>query len=314
MIKYALNIEPEKFEPGLDYTDGIVFSGSCFSDHIALRMTECRFHVFSQPNGVVFNPISIADAFQRLNGRDYSKDDLVHYNGLWHSKYHHGSFSEIDEAAVLKKANHTLHELKRHMEGASFLFITFGSAYVYEHTQTGELYANCHKIPQKAFRKRRLSVEEIVLCWSDLISSLKGAYPQLRIVFTVSPVKHLRDGVIENTISKSTLFMAIHQLMKQETSLLYFPAWELVNDDLRDYRFYEQDGAHPNAMAMAYVYEKFKAAVYDKATIVYTEEVEQFNQMCRHRFLREDGEAYLQFMRSIESKRNELNLKYGLEL
>lgn len=315
MIRYNLNTEIQPFSPALDFHDAVVLTGSCFSDHIASRMKESYFSVFSQPCGVVFNPVSMAEPFKRaLQSFDFNEHDLLHHNGLWHSKHHHGSFSEPGKPDVLRKANHMLHELKRALHASRYLFITWGTAWVYDLADGGGIVANCHKIPQDRFNKRLLGVHDIVEAWHGVMEWIKTFNHNLEVVFTVSPVKHLRDGVVENNLSKSLLFSALHELRQTHAHMKYFPAFELVNDDLRDYRFYEKDGAHPNALAIDYVYDKFKTAVYSPETQTYATDIEQYLRMSRHRLLREDGEEYVQFMKKLEDTRTLLNSRYDIEL
>ncbi len=315
MIRYSLNIDVKGPAQGIDYRDGLVFAGSCFSEHIADRLKLLGFSVFSQPNGIVFNPISLADPFQRIFGKgDYKDEDLISHEGLWHSKFHHGSFSEASRQDVLRKANHMLHELKRRLHAARFMFLTFGSSYVYELTETGEIVANCHRLPADAFRKRLLKPAEIFDTWSQLINEIKQFNPHLQIVLTVSPVKHLRDGVIENNRSKSALFSAITMLEETDKELIYFPAFELVNDDLRDYRFYAQDAAHPGHEAIDYVFGKFTSTYLTSESLKYIADIEKYLQMKQHRIRREGGEAYILHMKHLEDMRNELNARYSIEL
>lgn len=304
-----------QYDKTIHYKDVLVFSGSCFSEHIANSLTDLNFNVYSQPNGVVFNPISIADAFLRVcSGEDYAEKELVHHNGLWHSKYHHGSFSESNKTDVLKKANHELHTLKRQLKVATHLFITFGSTYVYKLKETDEIVANCHKLPSSNFEKQLLKTKDFVPQWVALVEQLEKLFPQLQFVFTVSPVKHLRDGVIENNLSKSTLLLGIQEIREKHPKTEYFPAFELVNDDLRDYRFYEQDAAHPNSLAIDYVLERFKESMLDSESKQYCIDIEKYLKSSRHRIQRADGEEYLHFMRQLETMRNDLQSKYGLEL
>lgn len=315
MIKYALNMEVKPPLQGIDYRDGLVFAGSCFSEHIADKLKTLGFSVFTQPNGIVFNPLSLADPFQRLFGKgDYRDEDLIMHDGLWHSKFHHGSFSESSRQDVLRRANHLLHELKRQLHAARFLFLTFGSAFVYELADTGEIVANCHRLPADTFRKKLLKPHEIFDSWLPLIKEIRQFNPHLQIVLTVSPVKHLRDGVIENNRSKAALFSAISMLEESDRELNYFPAFELVNDDLRDYRFYAQDAAHPGPEAIDYVFGKFAGAYLNASSLKYTEEIEKYLQMKQHRIRREGGEAYILHMKRLEDLRNELNSRYGIEL
>ena len=315
MIRYALNMEIKPLLPGIDYRDALVFMGSCFSEHMSGRLTTLGFDVAPQTNGVVFNPISLAEAFQRILWKgDYTEADLIFHNGLWHGRFHHGRFSEINSYDALHKMNHALHALKSHLERCKTIFITFGSSYVYEYKESAEVFANCHKIPQSQFNKRLLSTDEIVNTWVELIAGIQARYAQVQFVFSVSPVKHLRDGVMENNLSKSTLLLSIHALQMQFPSLMYFPAFELINDDLRDYRFYENDGAHPNAMAVEHVFEQFKASYFDSKTQEYIQDIEKYHAMSKHRIQNADAEEGIKFMKKLEDFRKELETKYQIVL
>lgn len=315
MIRYALNMEIKPLLPGIDYRDALVFMGSCFSEHMSGRLSALGFDVESQSNGVVFNPISLAEAFHRILWKgDYTEADLIFHNGLWHGKFHHGRFSEINSSDALRKMNHALHALRSHLERCKTIFITFGSAYVYEWNETAEVFANCHKIPQSQFNKRLLGTDEIVNTWYELIAGIQARYPQVQFVFSVSPVKHLRDGVVENNLSKSTLLLAIHALQMQFPSLVYFPAFEIINDDLRDYRFYENDGAHPNAMAVDHVFEQFKTSYFNSRTQDYILDVEKYQAMTKHRIQNADAEEGIKFMKKLEDYRIELETKYQIVL
>lgn len=315
-IRYALNLEIPPVKDGIDYHDGLVLTGSCFTDHMTFRLNERFFSVFSQPCGVVFNPLSLADPFLRVLGAsgDYDDNDLLHHGGIWHSKHHHGSFSEPGRPDVLRHANHMLHELKRKLHAARWLFVTFGTGWTYRLKDTGETVANCHKIPQSKFDKKLATSEEVTEVWERVISGLQEFNPQLRVVLTVSPVRHLRGGAVENNLGKAVLLLAVRTLCERFEHVSYFPSYELVTDDLRDYRFYEQDGAHPNPIAIEYVYEKFCAAYMNQETLAYVGDVDAYLRMSRHRLLREDGEEYIQFMKNLEQARENLRSKYDLEI
>ena len=279
-IRYSINHIPASPSRLVNYKDGLVFVGSCFSEHIANRLIDFEFNVQNSPNGIVYNPISLADAFLRISeNRDYVQNDLIHHNGYWHSKFHHGSFSDLHVHDTLHGMNNNLHAFRDALKKAKFLFVSFGSAIVYTWKEDGNVVANCHKIPQQKFEKRLLSVNEISDTWRHVIEILKQLNPHLQIVFTVSPVKHLKDGVEQNQISKSILMLALYELKNRNPDLNYFPAYELVTDDLRDYRFYETDGAHPNTMAIDYVFDKFSAAYFDSETKSFFIEMQEYKLM-----------------------------------
>jgi hypothetical protein len=315
MIRYALDFNPKEFEIQLNYTDEIIFTGSCFSDHIAKRMSEEGFKVYAQPNGVVFNPISLSESFKRVyDQNDYTEDDLIFNNGFWHSIYHHGSFSETNVSEVLKHINHELHEFKKVLKNCKFLFVTFGTSYVYRSIEDKKIFANCHKLPQNSFNKSLLSVSDIYNTWEPILNQLKELSPDIQVVFTVSPVKHLKDGVVENNLSKSTLILAIHELLKLDSNVKYFPVYELINDDLRDYRFYESDGAHPNSDAVEYVYQKLKLSVFNPKTISFSDDLEKYNKLVKHRVQKDSGDEYIKLMKHIEDTRQSLEERYKIVL
>lgn len=315
MIRYALNMDvpPSRFP--FSYDNGLLFVGSCFSEHIAKRLRERYWNLEALPNGIAFNPLSILEPLKRIiDGADYSSGDLISHNGLWHGKYHHGAFSEVNREDALRKMNHVLHEFKRSTKSATHLFVTFGTAYAYSHIASGETFSNCHKIPSAQFEKYLLSSQEIVEEWTNWLREWHGMYPDMKVVFTVSPVKHLRDGVVENNLSKSILLNSVHSLVEAFDFTEYFPAYELVIDDLRDYRFFEMDGAHPSQIAIEYVFEKFCATYLDDPGRSYLKDVEDYLKLSNHKLTRKDGEEAIAFLKRIDEAREHLKSLYGLDI
>lgn len=262
---------------GIDYATGIVSLGSCFSDEIGMRLRESDFHVEQNPFGTLYNPASIAAALRRIMyNREVGREDLVEYGGLWHSWHHHGSFSRPTAEECLEVCNSRLHGAHESLKQARLLLVTFGSAWVYEHE--GEIVANCHKLPQDNFVRRCMTVDDIVSLWRPLLEEVHACYPTLHILFTVSPIRHIGDGLHGNQLSKSTLLLAVDELVdhdlppakrkkkgaKVEESerpvTLYFPSYEIVVDELRDYRFYGPDMVHPTDLAVDVVWDRFQRA------------------------------------------------------
>jgi hypothetical protein len=262
---------------GIDYATGIVSLGSCFSDEIGMRLRESDFHVEQNPFGTLYNPASIAAALRRIMyNREVGMEDLVEYGGLWHSWHHHGSFSRPTAEECLEVCNSRLHGAHESLKQARLLLVTFGSAWVYEHE--GEVVANCHKLPQDNFVRRCMTVDDIVSLWRPLLEEVHACYPTLHILFTVSPIRHIGDGLHGNQLSKSTLLLAVDELVdhdlppakrkkkgaKVEESerpvTLYFPSYEIVVDELRDYRFYGPDMVHPTDLAVDVVWDRFQRA------------------------------------------------------
>ena len=260
---------------GIDYATGIVSLGSCFSDEIGKRLQEGDFHIEQNPFGTLYNPASIASALRRIMyDREIGMEDLVEHEGLWHSWHHHGSFSRATAEECLEACNSRIHQAHEALKQASLLMITFGSAWIYE--REGQVVANCHKLPQENFVRRKMSVEDIVSLWRPLLKELYSFHPHLSTLFTVSPIRHIGDGLHGNQLSKSTLLLAMDELVDSELPpakrkkkgakveepdhpvTVYFPAYEIVVDELRDYRFYEADMVHPSTLAVDVVWDRFQ--------------------------------------------------------
>ena len=242
----------------VDYSTGIVSLGSCFADEIGARLQEGDFHVELNPFGALYNPASIAAAVRRLmEDREIGMEDLVEHEGLWHSWHHHGSFSRTTPEETLAACNGRIQQAHKALKEASMLMVTFGTAWVFE--KEGEIVANCHKLPPQMFVRRRMTVEEIVALWQPLLQELSTYYPKLNVLFTVSPIRHMADGAHGNQLSKSTLLLAVDELVRN-TRCHYFPSYEIVLDELRDYRFYDEKMTHPTSVAVDVVWERFQRA------------------------------------------------------
>ena len=242
----------------VDYSTGIVSLGSCFADEIGARLQEGDFHVEQNPFGALYNPASIAAAVRRLmEDREIGMEDLVEHEGLWHSWHHHGSFSRRTVEETLAACNSRIHQAHKALKEASLLMVTFGTAWVFE--KEGEIVANCHKLPPQMFVRSRMTVEEITALWQPLLQELAAYYPSLNVLFTVSPIRHMADGAHGNQLSKSTLLLAVDELVGN-TRCHYFPSYEIVLDELRDYRFYDEKMTHPTSVAVDVVWERFQRA------------------------------------------------------
>ncbi len=245
----------------LDFDSGVVSLGSCFADEVGQRLQQGGFRVELNPFGTLYNPASVASALERLiDDREVGEDDMVRHEDLWHSWHHHGSFSCPNKEETLERCNRRIHQAHRALKEARLLMVTFGTAWVFE--REGMVVANCHKLPPQQFTRRMMSVEEIVSLWQPLLQKLSTFNSQLSILFTVSPIRHLADGAHGNQLSKSTLLLSINQLNSEHLTLdtFYFPAYEIVLDELRDYRFYGPDMTHPSPLAVDVVYDRFQQA------------------------------------------------------
>ena len=281
-MKFRTELNPNSYPFQIAYDDHLMFIGSCFSDHIGTFFKNIKFPTLSNPFGVLFNPASIALALRiAINPEKFDEKYIHYFNDHWISFAHHGKFSHSDKNLFLKNISDKLDETHDFLLKADYLFVTFGTAYYYQHKQREIIVANCHKIQGYEFEKKRLEIEEITFDYNMLFQEIRNLNPQLRIIFTVSPVRHLGDGFHENQLSKSILHLAIDQLV-DDTGIFYFPSYEIVHDDLRDYRFYAKDLCHPGEQAIEYVQEKVKSVFFSEETLEEIKSIEKSNKMERH--------------------------------
>ena len=248
-LQTIVDIAPSAWKIG--YEDRILMVGSCFSDEIGAQMSQRELQVTCNPFGTLYNPLSIAQAINLNLPMTNDQLPLVEYSGMWHSMAHHGSFSRADKAEAEQAILASIHTMQQALQEATVVIVTFGTAWVYE--MNGEIVGNCHKLPESTFTRRRLSVDEIVAAWQPIIAR----YPDRHWIFTVSPIRHIKDGLHENQLSKATLLQAVETISRQLLAVSYFPSYEIMLDELRDYRFYADDLVHPSALAVNYIWERF---------------------------------------------------------
>lgn len=309
-MNWHLNYTPAPALSKISHKDKILLCGSCFAENIGEKLTAGKFDVLINPNGIVFNPSSLAKSI-----RSYMRnkpDNVIGFNnGLYYSFDHHGSFSSESKTELEERIKESVNKAHRHLKTSRYLIITFGSAYVYRSAKTAQIVANCHKLPQQEFIKYLLTVDDIIGDYQQLINELRDFNSGLEIIFTVSPVKYLRDGIVWNNLSKAILLQSVHAMVSatsnpKSTLLQYFPAYELVNDDLRDYRFYKEDMAHPNEQAINYVWEKFASTYFDERTKQLNERITEITRAAAHRPVRENTEAHAQFKKTYLQKCEQL--------
>lgn len=269
--------------------------GSCFAEHISSRMEALRFPLTANPTGILFNPASIAAMIRRLDeGRPYTLDELFEAGGLWHSYDHHGSFSHTSADETLAGINAAFRDGAEALRRADYVMLTFGTAWIYRLAADGRIVANCHKVPAAAFVRERLRPEAIVAEYDAL---LRGPLAGKQVLLTVSPVRHVKDGLVENSLSKAVLRCAAADLAERWPNVWYFPAYELLNDDLRDYRFYAPDMTHPSQQAIDYVWERFVHFAMDDGTAALLPRLERLRTALGHRTLHAGSEGEAVFRR-----------------
>ena len=261
MIPLRKIIPIETFAPKVGHDDRITLWGSCFADELSKYLEGELYPICKSPFGIMYNPLSMAEGMRRLiGGIPPEEDELIQSNGLWTSSMHHGSFSGADKASTLERMRETFKEARQALPDTRLFVFTFGTSYVYEEEANGEIVNNCHKRPSSDFTRRRASVEEIVDPWLSIIERLSSISPKASFLFSVSPIPHYRDGVHENSLSKAVLHLAVDEIIQNaypRGRAYYFPSFEIMRDELRDYRFYAEDFAHPAPLAVSYIMDRF---------------------------------------------------------
>lgn len=309
MFRTSIDIKPYSFR--LDYQSNILTLGSCFSENMGLKMKNVFFKTEINPFGVLYNPISILNSIQLLlQNKKFTASDIFEYKSLWHSFAHSSSFSDVSSELCLSKMNERISFASEFIKSTDVLLITFGTAWVFTDKESGRVVSNCHKLPAAKFNRRRLTVDEITEAYSDLLTKLKALYPNLNVVFSVSPIRHWKDGAHENTISKSTLLLAVDALQNQFGNVHYFPAYELLMDELRDYRFYASDMLHPSDVAVEYIWSKFSESVFSDETLQLMKKLEQLAADRAHRPLHPLSPEYALFKENTGKRKNEIIQKY----
>lgn len=311
MNLYTL-VEPPVNLPRLTHESHLMSLGSCFAAGIGERLLSAKFRCDVNPYGVLYNPLSISAALREIkNGRGYEEHDLFFFRGCWHSPMHHGYFSSPDVEETLRRINGRLREARAVFPRLGCLLLTFGTAWVYEAKGTGQIVANCHKQPETVFTRHRLSADEIVLDYQALLSDLLPINPGLKVLLTVSPIRHVRDGLHANNLSKATLLLAVDRLQDLfPEHIFYFPAYELLVDELRDYRFYAEDMAHPSEVAIRYIWERFVYSCISSDALRIMEESEKIRKSLAHNPFHPESDEYKFFLGQIVLKIERLNEKY----
>jgi len=296
-MELILPFQSPSFPFNISFKDRILLMGSCFSEEISNKLQALKFNVIQNPNGILYDPLSISDAlFSYIENKPFEEKNLFQLNGLWYSWQHHSVFSGINKESVLQKINDSRLGAHVFLKNATYLFITFGTAFNYLLKNNLQNVANCHKAPGNSFIKNLLPVEEIRADLQSVITALEIFNPQLRIIFTVSPVKHIKDGIIENSRSKARLIEAAHAIAEEKQNAFYFPSYEIVTDILRDYRFFKKDLVHPNEMATDFVFEKFSESFFDRETKNIINEIEKVTAAANHKPFEKESEKHQKFL------------------
>lgn len=305
MFQTKINIPISEIE--ISYEDSIMTLGSCFAENIGNKLNDVYFETDINPFGVLYNPVSIKNSLELLlKNKSFSPEDIFEYKSLWQSFAHSSRFAGISEVECLNNINSKLITSSNFIEKTNVLLITFGTARVFVEKKSGRVVSNCHKLPASDFERRILSVTEIVNDYTDLIVRLHAFCPTLKIIFSVSPIRHWKDGAHENNISKSILLMAIEELQKQYEHVHYFPAYEILLDELRDYRFYASDMLHPSEVAVDYIWSRFSETYFSDQTLQLKKRLEQLVADRAHRPFQPESLEYKKFLEHTEKRKAEI--------
>lgn len=313
MDTFRTIIPVEKHPDKINYETPVLCMGSCFSENIGNKLLYYKYKTDVNPFGILYNPVSVANSIQMLmQSKRFTGDDLHFANGQWFSFSHHSSFSDADKDNCVKKINERIQKSSALLQNARFAFLTFGTARTYRLKSTGEVVSNCHKIPAKEFERQLLKPKGIVKQYIPLLKKWFEINPKLKIVFTVSPIRHWKDGAIDNQISKATLLLAIHELQQHfdKYDVSYFPAYEIMMDELRDYRFYEHDMLHLNKTAVEYIWQRFSETYLHSDYEAVHKNVDSIKKTLKHKPFNPQSAEYNQCLKKTMEKINELTLQF----
>ena len=304
-MDFMVNIDLPKLPEAIRYGQSILLTGSCFTEHIGDSLADFKFPVLQNPHGILFDPLSVSESLiSYAENKQYKESDLFLLNEVWYSWQHHSRFSHTDKLECLRMINESQQHAHEFLKKADWIIITLGTSFSYRLTpqpplhkwRGGEPVANCHRAPAQWFTKNLLEADEITQSFVDCFRLLKQFNPAIKLIFTVSPVRHIRDGVVDNNRSKARLIESVHQLVNKYDHVSYFPAYELVIDVLRDYRFYDVDLVHPNYAATEFVLEKFAESCIDEASVQLMDDIRKIVIAARHKPFQPSTNAHQQFL------------------
>ncbi len=301
-------------EHQFDYQSQMLLLGSCFVENIGKKLDYYKFRSLQNPFGILFHPKAIENLLSKsIHAFSYTEEDIFYHNERWHCFDAHSDLSDVSKDELLRKLNDGLKDTRQQTSISTHIGITLGTAWVYRKSESNSIVANCHKVLQKEFVKDLLSVENIVESLKTIVDLIQSVNPNTQIIFTVSPVRHLKDGFIENQQSKAHLISAVHEVIQNSTFASrssYFPSYEILMDELRDYRFYKSDMVHPSELAVDYIWEKFKSVWSSKEAFSTIEKVEEIQRGMQHRPFNPKSEEHQKFLNSLNAKAQVLQMEF----
>jgi lysophospholipase L1-like esterase len=306
-MNFRTEIQLSKERNQIDYNANILLIGSCFSENISKKLYHFKFNTSSNPFGIIFNPIAIETLITNaVNEKVYTENEIFQRNEQWHCFDTHSDLSSADKTILLQNLNEAIRTTHQQLTNATHILITLGTSRVYRFIETDTIVGNCHKVPQKKFLRELLTVDEIMASLDNISTLIKAVNPKTNIIFTVSPVRHLKDGFIENSQSKAHLLAAIHQLVDPRKQVYYFPSYEIMLDDLRDYRFYNSDMIHPNETAIEYIWEQFINVWIHENSLSIMKEVDSIQKGLAHKPFNPNSEEHKLFLSGLQTQIQDL--------
>ena len=304
-------IIPIQKELDINHSNKVMMFGSCFTENIGQKLIDHKFSVSCNPLGILFNPISILQAINRIvDNKKVTEQELFEHEGVWNSFSFHSQFAQLSVSEYLANINPIIDASHQFIKSCDFLFITLGTAWIYEDTETNEIVANCHKVASTRFNRRRVPTTECCDAILSAIEKIHKVNEHVNFIFTVSPIRHWKDGAHGNQLSKATLLLAIDKICDMYSNCSYFPSYEILMDELRDYRFYADDMLHPSEFALKYIWERFSDCYFSEETKAINKEVESLNQALHHRPFNPESHSYKTFQEQTQTRIAELEKKY----
>ena len=318
-MNFRTQIPIPKSNHPIDYNSKIVSLGSCFAVNMSEKLDYYKFQNSCNPFGILFHPLAIEKLIDfAVSGKQFTEEDIFFHNERWHCFDVHSDLSSSNKDELLESLNAIIKSTKQQLEEASHLIITYGTSWVYKNIESNEIVANCHKVPQKQFEKAILSIESIQKSIENTIELIEKVSPDCSIIFTISPVRHIKDGFVENQWSKANLISALYKVLAETVSIppsgaerAYFPSYEIMMDELRDYRFYAEDMLHPSQIAIDYIWQRFKETAISETAFSTIDEVESIQKSLSHKPFNPDSASHLKFENKLREKITKLESQYS---
>jgi len=308
-LQFTTKIPVQKSTFPIDYDSKVMLLGSCFAENMGKKFDYFKFQAITNPFGIIFNAVSLEKLIRRaVENRTFTENDIFFHNDLWHCYEVHSELSNLDKDAFLESLNDIIRSTNKQLNESTHIIITLGTSWVYRNIETNEIVANCHKVPQKQFTKELLSIHQTEESLQSIISLIHSVNPNCNFIFTVSPVRHIKDGFAENTLSKAHLIAAIHKTITHHPSpITYFPAYEIMMDELRDYRFYAEDMLHPSQTAIDYIWIQFFENYISESVFGLMKEICSIQKGLQHRPFNPNTESNQKFVLTLEEKMKRIN-------